>query len=120
MLGPVYAANIVLLDASIESLFPRQSRGLDKTWGPSKGLKIKNTVMLNSFQHLTSWSKWVRSRIKSGMTFSFFGTTSTINRYFGALKSYIPENVKLWESPGKAGGLPQSRVKLLSLDCCII
>jgi hypothetical protein len=29
-----------------QSLFPRQSRGLDKTWSPSKGLKIKNTVML--------------------------------------------------------------------------
>jgi len=60
-------------------------------------------VMLNLvlalIQHCFSiWSNWVRSRIGSGMT--AFDLSELIS------KKYIPENVKLYESPGIAGGLP--------------
>jgi hypothetical protein len=34
--------------------------------------------------------------------------------YFGLLKSYIPEDVKLCESPGRAGGLPKCKLNRLS------
>ncbi len=54
----------------LKSPLPRFSSTLHPEWICCVAAK-KTKVMLNLFQHLSSWSIWVRSRINSRMTVSF-------------------------------------------------
>ena len=101
---------------------PGKAGGLSETCGPSKGLEIQNTVMNLGLMNIKFGSAsspygqvgeipdQVRDDnffLKSILDKIYYEWLFWIINCLSAWKSHIPENVKLCESPGRAGGLPK-------------